>query len=207
MQPLDGRELPSAPGHPVLYTDLPDRPQPRLDVNNGNGMSTTVGRLRPCTLLDWKFVLLSHNTIRGAAGAAVLNAEVLARLGKLPKEARMSLARDQIVLMKFGGTSVQDAAAIARTAAIVEGRVAKGLRPFVVVSAMAKVTDSLLAAADAAGRGERAGALAISARLRTRHAETAATLLGRRQGGTILNGPARRVRRAGRPAARHCRRG
>ncbi len=84
--PLDGRELPSAPGRPVLYNDLPDRPQPRLDVNNGNGMSTTVGRLRPCTLLDWKFVLLSHNTIRGAAGAAVLNAEVLARAGKLPKE-------------------------------------------------------------------------------------------------------------------------
>ncbi len=84
-QPLDGRALPSAPDHPVIYTDQPDRPQPRLDVNNGNGMSTTVGRLRPCSLLDWKFVLLSHNTIRGAAGAALLNAEVLARLGKLPK--------------------------------------------------------------------------------------------------------------------------
>ncbi len=86
-QPLDGRALPSAPDHPVMYNDMPDRPQPRLDVKNGNGMSTTVGRLRPCTLLDWKFVLLSHNTVRGAAGAAVLNAEVLARLGKLPKEA------------------------------------------------------------------------------------------------------------------------
>jgi len=48
-------------------------------------MSTTVGRLRPCSLLDWKFVLLTHNTIRGAAGAAVLNAEVLARAGKLPR--------------------------------------------------------------------------------------------------------------------------
>ena len=82
-QPLDGRDLPSAPDHPVLYTDLPDRPQPRLDVTNGKGMSTTVGRLRPCTLLDWKFVLLSHNTIRGAAGAAVLNAEVLARHGQV----------------------------------------------------------------------------------------------------------------------------
>ena len=49
----------------------------------GNGMAATVGRLRPCSLLDWKFTVLSHNTIRGAAGAAVLNAEVLARLGKL----------------------------------------------------------------------------------------------------------------------------
>jgi aspartate-semialdehyde dehydrogenase len=51
----------------------------------GKGMATTVGRLRECTLLDWKFVLLSHNTIRGAAGAALLNAEVLARTGKLDK--------------------------------------------------------------------------------------------------------------------------
>ena len=49
----------------------------------GSGMAATVGRLRPCSLLDWKFVVLSHNTIRGAAGAAVLNAEVLAMLGKL----------------------------------------------------------------------------------------------------------------------------
>lgn len=86
-QPLDGRALPSAPDRPVRYVDGLDRPQPRLDVNAGHGMSTTVGRLRPCNLLDWKFVLLTHNTIRGAAGAAVLNAEVLARMGKLPKEA------------------------------------------------------------------------------------------------------------------------
>ncbi|GAA3767591.1 aspartate-semialdehyde dehydrogenase [Terriglobus aquaticus] len=86
-RPLDGKQFPSAPDTPVIYTDAPDRPQPRLDVNAGNGMSTTVGRLRPCTLLDWKFVLLSHNTLRGAAGAAVLNAEVLARSGKLPKDA------------------------------------------------------------------------------------------------------------------------
>ena len=84
-RPLDGRQLPSAPDFPVLYTDAADRPQPKLDLNAGHGMSTTVGRLRPCNLLDWKFVLLTHNVIRGAAGAAVLNAEVLARLGKLPK--------------------------------------------------------------------------------------------------------------------------
>ena len=68
----------------MIYNEGADRPQPRLDVMGGNGMSTTVGRLRPCALFDWKFVLLSHNTLRGAAGAAVLNAEVLAKLNKLP---------------------------------------------------------------------------------------------------------------------------
>lgn len=82
-QPLLAHHLPSAPVHPVVYLDAIDRPQPRLDVMQGNGMSTTVGRLRPCSLFDWKFVLLSHNTVRGAAGAAVLNAEVLAKIGKL----------------------------------------------------------------------------------------------------------------------------
>src|SRR5579871_6829944 len=81
--PLTGQRLPSAPEVPVEFDPSVDRPQPRLDRMRGNGMATTVGRLRECSLLDWKFVLLSHNTIRGAAGAAVLNAEVLARLGKL----------------------------------------------------------------------------------------------------------------------------
>ena len=78
-----GVRLPTAPLHPVEYDTTPDRPQPRLDRNRGNGMTATVGRLRPCPLLDWKFVVLSHNTVRGAAGAALLNAEVLAVLGKL----------------------------------------------------------------------------------------------------------------------------
>ena len=81
--PLAGQRLPSAPEQPVEYDASPDRPQPRLDRMRGRGMAATVGRLRECNLLDWKFVVLSHNTIRGAAGAAVLNAEVLARLGKL----------------------------------------------------------------------------------------------------------------------------
>jgi len=82
-----------------------------------------------------------------------------------------------IVVMKFGGTSVEDAKSIERTAAIVRGRSERGLDPVVVVSAMAKVTDQLIAAANAAGRGDRTGALAISARLRHRHIETAAQLL------------------------------
>ncbi len=79
--------------------------------------------------------------------------------------------------MKFGGTSVEDARAIERTAAIVAGRRARGLRAAVVVSAMAKVTDQLLAAAAAGGFGDKHGALAIAGRLRHRHLETAAALL------------------------------
>jgi aspartate kinase len=89
----------------------------------------------------------------------------------------LSVAREQLVVMKFGGTSVEDAKAMNRTAAIVEGRRAKGLNAIVVVSAMAKVTDQLLASAAAAGRGDKAGALALSARLRNRHIDTACELL------------------------------
>jgi aspartate-semialdehyde dehydrogenase len=83
-RPLAGQNLPSAPDQPVEWAPQPDRPQPRLDRNRGNGMAVTVGRLRPCGVLDWKFTVLSHNTIRGAAGATILNAELLASLGKLP---------------------------------------------------------------------------------------------------------------------------
>ncbi len=85
--------------------------------------------------------------------------------------------RESLVVMKFGGTSVEDAAAIERTAAIVAGRRKRGLGAVVVVSAMAKVTDQLLAAAAAAGRGDKDGALELSRRLRNRHIETAAKLL------------------------------
>lgn len=69
--------LPHAPCHPIIYNDLPDRPQPRLDAESFGGMAVHVGRLRPCPVLGYKFVLLGHNTIRGAAGAAVLNAELM----------------------------------------------------------------------------------------------------------------------------------
>ncbi len=75
--------LPSAPERPVVYTEANDRPQPRFDIDIGAGMTTVVGRLRPCNVLDWKFTVLSHNTIRGAAGAAVLNAELLKAKGYL----------------------------------------------------------------------------------------------------------------------------
>jgi len=89
----------------------------------------------------------------------------------------MTTAREQLVVMKFGGTSVEDAAAMKRTAAIVAGRRKRGLDAVVVVSAMAKVTDLLIASGAAAGRCDRAGALAISERLRTRHIDTTALLL------------------------------
>ncbi len=82
-QPLRGQNLPTAPQQPVEFNPAEDRPQPRLDRMRGRGMAATVGRLRPCSLLDWKFTVLSHNTIRGAAGAALLNAELLASQGKL----------------------------------------------------------------------------------------------------------------------------
>ena len=76
-------KLPSAPERPVVYLEANDRPQPRFDVDLGAGMTTAVGRLRPCSVLDWKFTVLSHNTIRGAAGAALLNAELLKAKGYL----------------------------------------------------------------------------------------------------------------------------
>jgi aspartate-semialdehyde dehydrogenase len=76
-------ELPSAPPAPILYLDAPDRPQPRLDVERGNGMTISVGRLRPCSILGTKLVALGHNTVRGAAGAAILNAEMMVADGML----------------------------------------------------------------------------------------------------------------------------
>jgi aspartate-semialdehyde dehydrogenase len=73
----------SAPPQPIIVRDELDRPQPRLDRDAGKGMSVTVGRLMPDNVLDYRFVALSHNTIRGAAGAAILNAELLLAVGKL----------------------------------------------------------------------------------------------------------------------------
>jgi aspartate-semialdehyde dehydrogenase len=76
-------DLPSAPAQPIVYLTEPNRPQPTLDVDRGGGMTVSVGRLRPCPVLDYKFIALGHNTIRGAAGAAILNAELLHREGRL----------------------------------------------------------------------------------------------------------------------------
>ncbi len=71
------KDLPSAPPCPVIYMQEPDRPQPRRDAERENGMAVFTGRLRRCPVLDFKFLALGHNTVRGAAGAAVLNAELM----------------------------------------------------------------------------------------------------------------------------------
>jgi len=77
------RQLPSAPPRPVIYMHEANRPQPRKDAERERGMAAFVGRLRPCPVLDYKFVALGHNTVRGAAGAAVLNAELMHSEGML----------------------------------------------------------------------------------------------------------------------------
>jgi aspartate-semialdehyde dehydrogenase len=76
-------QLPSAPASPIVCLEAADRPQPRLDVDRGNGMTVSVGRIRPCSILGTKLVALGHNTVRGAAGAAILNAEMMVAEGML----------------------------------------------------------------------------------------------------------------------------
>jgi aspartate-semialdehyde dehydrogenase len=68
--------LPSAPSRPIVFLDRPDRPQPRLDLEMQKGMATIVGGLRTCSVLDFKMTILGHNTVRGAAGGSILNAEL-----------------------------------------------------------------------------------------------------------------------------------
>lgn len=75
------RGLPSAPEKPLQFLEGSDRPQPRLDAGRGNGMAVSIGRLRPCRVLGWRFVALGHNLIRGAAGGAILNAELAVARG------------------------------------------------------------------------------------------------------------------------------
>jgi aspartate-semialdehyde dehydrogenase len=79
----EARGLPSAPDRPVEMATAPDRPQPRLDVNAGKGMTVTVGRIRADTIFDIRMVASGHNIVRGAAGASVLNAELLVKRGAL----------------------------------------------------------------------------------------------------------------------------
>ena len=77
------KKLPSAPGKAIYYLDQQDRPQPRRDALRDRGMAVTMGRLRECPVLDWKFLCMAHNTVRGAAGAAILNAELMHSEGLL----------------------------------------------------------------------------------------------------------------------------
>jgi aspartate-semialdehyde dehydrogenase len=76
------RDLPSSPERALAVTDAPDRPQPRRDVDTGHGMTVTVGRVREDPLFHVKLVAMGHNTVRGAAGASVLNAELLVATGQ-----------------------------------------------------------------------------------------------------------------------------
>ena len=76
-------KLPSAPNSPLLYLEAQDRPQPRLDRDADRGMATTIGRLRPAPGGGFRFTCVAHNTLRGAAGASVLNAEMLVSQGFL----------------------------------------------------------------------------------------------------------------------------
>ncbi len=80
-------ELPSAPRPPIHLLSEPDAPQPRLHRDLGRGMAISVGRLRPCPLLDYRFVTLSHNTVRGAAGGAILVAELAVARGLVERSA------------------------------------------------------------------------------------------------------------------------
>jgi len=75
--------LPTAPDPPIVVMADADRPQPRLDAQRAAGMAVSVGRVRPCPALSWRFVALGHNTIRGAAGASILNAELMKAEGLL----------------------------------------------------------------------------------------------------------------------------
>ena len=79
------RNLPGAPALPIQYMTEQDRPQPRRDVERDRGMAIFTGRLRPCPVLGYKFIALGHNTVRGAAGAAVLNAELMHSEGLIPR--------------------------------------------------------------------------------------------------------------------------
>ena len=77
MKTFPSLNLHSSPAHFIDVCDEPSRPQPRLDRDNGKGMTITVGRIFPDNIFDYRFVSLSHNTVRGAAGSAILNAELL----------------------------------------------------------------------------------------------------------------------------------
>ena len=83
--PAIAAELPSSPAETLVYRDEADRPQPRLDRSNGAGLAWTVGNVRRCPVLDLRYMALTHNTLRGAASGAILNAELLVAQGIIPR--------------------------------------------------------------------------------------------------------------------------
>lgn len=97
-QNFPGLDLPSAPKRPIIYREECDRPQTRLDRDAENGMAVTVGRLRRCPILDYRFVGLSHNTIRGAAGGGILIAELLHKEGYLETKSNIRSAPSELSL-------------------------------------------------------------------------------------------------------------
>ena len=139
----------------------------------GDGMTVSVGRVRACPVLTHKFVALGHNTIRGAAGASVLNAELMKAQGLLT-----------VIVAKFGGTSVADRAAIERLIAIIRAARQAAIQPesrdwrgpVVVVSALGGATDRLLGLAAEAGAGDIDGAREHVRALRDRHLEVAGVI-------------------------------
>jgi aspartate-semialdehyde dehydrogenase len=157
---IDGLGLPTAPTLPIVVRREKDRPQTRLDRDTGSGMSVVVGRVRPCPVMTLRFVVLSHNMVRGAAGGAILNAELLAARELLPGDR----ARDR---HEVRGTALADAVRIKAAAEIVRGRLPRG--PVVVVSALAGVTDLLSRAVHCARAGERDALEPILADLSRRH--------------------------------------
>lgn len=92
--------LPTAVRNPVVVVDEDNRPQPRRDADAGHGMAAVVGRIRECSLLDVKLTLLSHNLVRGAAGAALLNAELLAARGFLPSRVASHSQREPVTVSR-----------------------------------------------------------------------------------------------------------
>ena len=148
---------PPRPRAPLVLRDEPDRPQPRRDADGrATAWRSSVGRVRRDPVFHVKLVAMAHNIIRGAAGASVLNAEL---------HGCARAARAAVIVLKFGGTSVADAAAIRRAAAIVRGA---GAAPIVVVSALAGATNALLAIAEQAARGQLIVALRSVEALRKR---------------------------------------
>ena len=170
---------PSAPPDPIEVEDTGFRPQPRLDVDRGAGMTVTVGRIRKCPLLGTKFVAMGHNTV-GSCWRRCAERRVDAR-GRLAGGRLM-----RPLVMKFGGTSVADAAAIGRVVA--SSNAASQGPTVVVVSAMSGMTDELLHV-PARPHGARRGNRRQVSNIEARHREAVAELFPGRTGRSVRRAP------------------
>ena len=167
--------LPSAPKRPLLYLDQPNRPQPRFDAGRDRGMTVSVGRLRPCPVLDWKFVTLGHNTVRGAAGAA----RAQRRADGRPKAGWTEGAHDdRDEVRRDVGEGRGRGAPAGRESSAREKR-----PPLVVVSALSGSPTPSSRSAGLAETGDAAGAREAVRALHRRHEEMAALVSRARSGG------------------------